>query len=101
MLSDNMTEQTEKIIYDASNGDAESQYKLFGYYIDGEKGFDENQQLAIDNLNKAADQNYLKAKFELAKCYRYGVGVEKNIEIAHEIFESVYNQQPQLRKFAI
>ena len=94
-------EQTEKIIYEASNGDAESQYKLFGYYIDGEEGFDENEHLAIDNLKKSADQNYMKAKFELAKCYRYGVGVEKNLETASELFESVYNEQPQLRKFAI
>ena len=80
---------------------AENQYKLYGYYIDGEEGFEKNEQLAIDNLKKAADQNYLKAKFELAKCYKYGVGVEKNGERANELFESVYIEQPELRKFSV
>ena len=80
---------------------AENQYMLYGYYIDGEEGFEKNEQLAIDNLKKASSQHYLKAKFELAKCYKYGIGVEKNCERANELFESVYIQQPQLRKFAV
>ena len=80
---------------------AESQYNLFRCYIDGEEGFEKNEQLAIDNLKKASSQRYLKAKFELAKCYKYGIGIEKNGERANELFESVYIQQPQLRKFAV
>lgn len=94
-----INDMNNELIENASNGDAESQYKLFGYYIDGEGGFQENEKLAIDNLMKASKQHHLKAQFELAKCYKYGIGVEKNHESANELFEGVFTKQPELSKF--
>ena len=94
-----INDMNNKLIENASNGDAESQYKLFDYYIDGEGGFEQNEKLAIDNLMKASNQNHLKAQFQLAKCYKYGIGVEKNHESANELFERVFAKQPELRKF--
>ena len=97
--SENTNGVINEIIQNALEGDAESQYKLFDYYIDGEGGFEENEKLAIDNLMKASNQNHLKAQFQLAKCYKYGIGVEKNHDSANELFERVFSKQPELRKF--
>ena len=97
--SENTNRVNNEIIQNALEGDAESQYKLYGYYIDGEEGFEKNEELAINNLIIASEQNYLRATFELAKCYKYGVGVEKNNKLSNKLFEDVYVQDPTLRKF--
>ncbi|HAS6042247.1 TPA: hypothetical protein I7160_09710 [Vibrio vulnificus] len=44
--------------------------------------------LAVSYLKEASDEGYAKSMYRLALCYIYGVGVDKNIQIARELLKS-------------
>jgi len=65
----------------ASQGDADAQYELAGYY---QKGFshllEANPTEAFNWYKKAAEQGHVEALENLAYCYLFGHGVEENEE---------------------
>lgn len=65
----------------ARGGDAEAQHELSKAYALGE-GLPQDEQLAAQWLEKAADQGYLPAICVLASCYYVGQGVFKNYAVA-------------------
>lgn len=58
----------------AYKGDAEAQYMMGMYYLDGE-GVDPNPNIALHWLRLSAMQNYKPAQSQLARCYEDGIGV--------------------------
>lgn len=74
----------------AYKGDAEAQYLMGMYYLNGE-GVDLNPEIAVHWIRLSAMQNYRPAMRQLAECYSLGVGVEANDEAAyywHQMAES-------------
>ena len=66
----------------AYKGDAEAQYLMGIYYLNGE-GVDCNPEIAVHWIRLSAMQNYRPAMRQLAECYSLGVGVEVNDDEAY------------------
>jgi len=53
---------------------------IIGYYIDtGTCGFDRNPQMAVEWYRRSAEQGTVTAQWNLALCYEYGKGVDKDL----------------------
>lgn len=65
----------------ADRGHEDFQYRLGKYY----SGYDE--MMAFHAFRKAAEQGHRDAMFELAMCYEYGKGVEKNDKEANKWYK--------------
>jgi TPR repeat protein len=65
----------QKAVY----GNAAAQ-NIIGYYIDtGTCGFDRNPQMAAEWYRRSAEQGIATAQWNLALCYEYGKGVDKDL----------------------
>ncbi|GBB88415.1 hypothetical protein RclHR1_00150011 [Rhizophagus clarus] len=64
----------------AINGYAYAQYKLAEYYITD--SINKNEDNAFKWYTKLANKNWLIAIYMVAKCYRDGIGIDKNSEEA-------------------
>ena len=65
----------QKAVY----GNAVAQ-NIIGYYIDtGTCGFDRNPQMAVEWYRRSAEQGTVTAQWNLALCYEYGKGVDKDL----------------------
>ena len=62
-------------------GDAEAQYRLAMRLIYGD-GVEEDNVLAAQLLEKAAEQGHVEAIYNLGVCYHYGHGVEADVKQA-------------------
>ncbi|GBB84521.1 hypothetical protein RclHR1_01110006 [Rhizophagus clarus] len=60
----------------AINGDANAQFKLAEYYAN------RNESKAFKWYMELANESRLKATYQVAKCYRDGIGIDKNLEEA-------------------
>ncbi|GBB86631.1 hypothetical protein RclHR1_01300016 [Rhizophagus clarus] len=65
----------------AINGDVDAQYKLAEFYLNNSINKNENKAFRW-YLKLAEDKGYLKANYLVAKCYRDGIGIDKNLEAA-------------------
>lgn len=71
----------------AKNGDAESQFRLSGYYSEG-KGITQSTPLAVFYLEESAKQNYAPAQVALGRRYDMGNGVAKDPRHALELYQT-------------
>jgi len=76
MTNDQSTD-LEKLIQQASQGDAEAQYNLGVAYANGQ-GVPQDYAQAMKWLHLAADQGLEFAQLHLARMYDYGLGVPKD-----------------------
>lgn len=74
----------------AELGHLPSIFKLGEYYFSGEMGFEKNIEKAIQNFQQAAAGNHLLAQRKMCVYYSRGIGVEKNAEIASDLFTKVF-----------
>lgn len=65
----------------AANGDAQSQFLLGKHFFIGD-GVEEDNDIASDYFEQAAEQGLAQAQVYLGRCYFSGFGVEKNIKEA-------------------
>lgn len=76
--ADTSDTSNEKILSDlkrlAEQGNAEGQYQIAYRYDFGSMGIPKNQQKARSLYKAAANQNHIKAAYNLACCYRNGEG---------------------------
>lgn len=61
----------------AELGNVDAQYYLGGLYYKGE-GVGQNYAKAVEWFSKSADQGNPKAQTDLAQCYLFGYGVERD-----------------------
>lgn len=97
--SNKVSPSTEEVVGNATHpgirvraykGDAEAQYLMGMYYLNGD-GVDLNPEVAVHWIRLSAMQNYRPAQRQLAECYSLGIGVEANDEAAyywHQMAES-------------
>ena len=80
----NITEEKlAKIVNLANSGDAEAQYTTAMLLLQGEF-LPENEEKAVEYLEKSHAQNYIAATYELAVCHHYGLGTEADFnDISH------------------
>ncbi|PKC65900.1 HCP-like protein [Rhizophagus irregularis] len=64
----------------AINGNADAQFKMAEYYINN--SISKNESKAFKWYMKLAKENKLKAIYLVAKCYRDGIGTDKNLKEA-------------------
>lgn len=76
-----VSKETQAIINEAEQGDAEAQYNLAVAYDMGD-GIDVDHAKAVFWYQKSADQGYKDAMFNLAVSYDDGEGVEEDNELA-------------------
>ncbi|MDR0611191.1 MAG: sel1 repeat family protein [Planctomycetaceae bacterium] len=74
-----------KIRERADSGDADAQFALGWYYFLYEKNSEENNEIALTWLRKAAEQNNPQALYKLAQCYegRTRIEMKNKTEAAH------------------
>jgi TPR repeat protein len=75
----------ENMITSASEGDADSQYRLAVLYTEGD-GIDKDLPKAASLFRKAAEQGHDNAQLKMGYCYRDGAGVLKNTAKAYVWF---------------
>ncbi len=66
------TSSKEFLVYNAENGSAESQYKLYLYHLHGSNGFEQNYNKAMEYCQKAALQDHMAAVMTLGSLYEKG-----------------------------
>ena len=69
----------------AINGDVNVQYELAEYYLDN--SINVNESKAFKWYLKLANKNSPRAIYLVAKCYRDGIGTDKNLEEAIKWFK--------------
>ena len=86
-------EKAWKLYLDAADNDdcADAQYEIGRHYFYAIQ-VEEDCKKAFEYFSKAAEKNKGEALKMLADCYRYGKGVEKNIEKALELLEMAYEE---------
>lgn len=77
---------TEYIIY-SMKGDAEAQANLGHWYLD-----DEDYEMAVKWLRKAAEQEHADAQFNLGRCYQNGLGVPQDYNEAVKWYQKAAEQ---------
>ena len=83
----NITEEKlAKIVNLANAGDAEAQYTTAMLLLQGEF-LPENEEKAVEYLEKSHAQNYIAATYELAVCHHYGLGTEADLEKAFSLYK--------------
>lgn len=78
----------------AYKGDAEAQYLMGMYYLNGD-GVDSNPEIAVHWLRLSAMQDYRPAQRQLAECYSLGVGVGANDDAAYYWYEKAEREAVQ------
>lgn len=78
-----------KLAADKSNDEA--LYRLALVYQDGCYGLPKDDKMAAELLQKAANQGYLLAQYELGKCYEMGIGVKQDNLMAFKYYQLVAN----------
>ena len=68
----------------ARAGSADAQYSLYEIYRDGRVIVRKNMERAVEWLIRAAEQGHGAACEELARCYREGIGVDKDARLARK-----------------
>ena len=76
----------------AQQGYNVAQYKLGLYYYDNSEGNSEKDALAVNWLQKAADQGNADAQELLGECYFYGEIVPRNCDLAYELLSKAASQ---------
>lgn len=93
----NDEEEFESYIEKAENGDAESQYILATYYLNG-INVKKNNSYAFKWFKEAAEQGHAKAQYELGNCYMNWIGTRKDVNTARYWYEqSVLNGNPDAK----
>ena len=69
-----------------------AQYLMGKIYLDG-RGAEANPILAAEWFSKAAAQEHYFAILELAKMYEKGIGVEKDLERAKQLYDQLRNSE--------
>ena len=70
----------------AEDGDLDAQYRLGRSYYYGDDGAPKDEKQAFYWLQKAAEGDSIAAQYYLGLCYIRGVGVEKDMARAVELF---------------
>jgi TPR repeat protein len=84
----NITEEKLAAIVNLANsGDAGAQYTTAMLLLQGEF-LPENEEKAVEYLEKAHAQNCIEATYELAVCHHYGLGIEANPARAFELYKT-------------
>lgn len=84
----NVTEEKLATIVNLANsGDAGAQYTTAMLLLQGEF-LPENEEKAVEYLEKAHAQNYIAATYELAVCNHYGLGIEADSARAFELYKT-------------
>ena len=71
----------------ASQGHANAQFNLAGFYATGLIDGTRNYTSAAEWFQRAADQGYQSAQYQLATMYQHGLGVERSAELARQWYE--------------
>lgn len=71
--------------------DAESQYMLGEFFLDG-RGVAPDAVEAVKWFRKSAEQGYAEAQYALGLCYAVGTGVEKNLAESIKLYRSAAEQ---------
>lgn len=69
----------------AEGGDAESQYRMGLYYLEGQ-GVEKNFDTAFAWFSKASDQNFAPAQYDLGVMHALGEGVKKDYAAAEKLY---------------
>lgn len=84
-------ERFKKVLAQADNGNAESQYKLGKMYTEG-AGVSIDHTRATEAFKSAAEQGYAKAEYKLGLQYYEGIGVNQNRKTAYRWFRAAAKQ---------
>ena len=68
----------EPLLTEARNGDSESQRMISCYYLYGDRGVEQNTELAIEWLKRAADGGNAEAQYNLGIEYMKGTLIPQN-----------------------
>ncbi|MGZ4957669.1 MAG: tetratricopeptide repeat protein [Methylomonas sp.] len=71
----------------AAQGDAQAQAKLASLYLLGREGFEKDEKLAAEWMEKAADQGLVDAQVVMAAMYDKGMGVAGDRDKATQWYE--------------
>ncbi|MBE6625648.1 MAG: sel1 repeat family protein [Ruminococcaceae bacterium] len=80
-------EKLENIINLANAGDAGAQYTTAILLLQGEF-LPENEEKAVEYLEKAHAQGFTEATYELAVCCHYGIGMDADMARAFELYKT-------------
>ncbi len=76
----------------ASKNDAEALCRMGALYASGKYGIKRDHPQAVAYWQRSVDQGHAGAQFYLGMCYARGDGVEKNLEIAIDLWEASASQ---------
>lgn len=82
----------EKIRQAAEQGDAQAQAQLASMYLLGWQGFEQNNELAAQWMQKAAEQGIVEAQVVMGALYDRGLGVPGNPDTATRWYEKAAAQ---------
>ncbi|WP_305906940.1 tetratricopeptide repeat protein [Methylomarinum sp. Ch1-1] len=82
----------EEITQLAEQGDAQAQAKLASMYLLGWQGFEQNNELAAEWMQKAADQGIVEAQVVMGALYDRGLGVPGDRNAATKWYEKAASQ---------
>jgi TPR repeat protein len=77
-----ITDEIRELVAKARAGDPDSQFFCAMFF----RQFVETERSAYQFLEAAADQNYMRAEYQLAYCILQGIYYEKDVELARERF---------------
>lgn len=80
-------ENSDAIKQSAAQGDALAQAKLASLYLLGREGFEKDEQLAAEWMEKAANQGLVDAQVVMAAMYDKGMGVVGDRDKATQWYE--------------
>ncbi len=67
-------------------------------YMHGQSGHEKNSSEAAKYFEKAADKGHPGAAFELGQCYRFGRGVEKDLDEAEKYLKAATQRNVRYAK---
>lgn len=81
--------------------DPNTQYSLAVRYENGTGGIEQNLKEAVRLYQLAAAQNHSEAQYNLARCYRDGIGVEQDIGEARRLYQLAAEQDHEGAQVAL
>lgn len=87
-----LAQSPEEIKQSAEQGDARAQAKLASMYLLGWQGFEQNDELAAEWMEKAAKQGVVEAQVVMGALYDRGLGVPGDRNAATQWYEKAAAQ---------